>query len=245
MARWDTVIIGLEIQYNSPNALMELKRLNPDIIILAYVLSQEVPDAQQDITDVNHPHYKLLQEFQNRWWLKDSSGDPVIFWPGTQMVNVTPTGNWANNERWYKYLPKFMHDNVMSTGYWDGIFYDNMWNDISWLNNGDIDLNQDGTAESRAVLDDAWREGMNELLSQSRQLEGEDAIIIGNGGGQYFTHVNGRFIEEFPSVLDGGWAGAMQKYYSAIQQSFLPSLVIINSSTSTGSADDYQKMRYT
>ncbi len=245
LSRWDTVIVGLELQYTSPSALQELKRLNSDIVILAYVLSQEIPNSYGEITDTDDPHYQLYQGFQEDWWLKDSSGDTVVFWPNTKMINVTPTGDWSNSERWYNYLPQFMHDNVMSTGYWDGIFYDNMWNDISWLNDGDIDLNRDGVAETSSVLDSAWREGMSNLLEKSRELEGDGAIIVGNGGGQYFSSVNGRLVEEFPSVLDGGWSGAMDKYYDAIQQSFLPSLVIINGRSSTGSATDYKNMRYT
>ncbi|MBU0706799.1 VCBS repeat-containing protein [Patescibacteria group bacterium] len=245
LAKWDALILGIEVQHNSPEALEEMRRINPDIIILAYISSQEIGDSFYQITDTTHPNYQLISGIKDEWWLRDSAGDQITFWPGSKMINVTPVNTLVNNERWYTYLPNFMHNHVMSTGYWDGIYYDNMWNDVAWLNNGDIDLNDDGIAESSEILDNAWREGMNEMMSLSRELEGDNAIIIGNSGGQYFTHINGRFIEEFPAVTYGGWSGAMQTYYDAIQSSFSPPVVIVNGVSSTGTASDYQHLRYT
>ncbi|MDD5567293.1 MAG: putative glycoside hydrolase [Patescibacteria group bacterium] len=244
LAKWDALILGLEVQYNSPDAIRLMRQLNPDIIVLAYVLSQEIPNSQFDLTDINHPHYKLVQGFSSSWWLRDANGQNVVFWPDTKMVNVTNLAPLAGNTQWYQYLANFMHTEVLSTGLWDGIYYDNMWNDVSWLNNGDIDLNGDGQTESPAVLDQAWHDGMSVLLEYSRQLEGTDKIIIGGGGGQYFESINGRLIEEFPSTLDGGWSGAIYKYFNAMAKGQYPKLVIINSKSSVGTADDYRSMRY-
>ena len=113
----------------------------------------------------------------------------------------------------------------MSTGLWNGIFYDNVWPDISWMNGGNIDLDGNGIAESGSVLDQAWADGMSSLLAYSRRLEGNDAIIIGNGGGRYYTSMNGRLMEEFPSVEEGGWTGGMEKYIDVMKRGASPSLV--------------------
>jgi hypothetical protein len=244
LARWDTLILGLEVQYTSPDSLKLIRQLNPDIIILAYVLSEEIPDSQFYITDPNHPHYQLVHNLPNGWWLRDAQGGRVSFWPGSHMVNVTPAAPVRDGEHWYEYLARFMHEKVLATGYWDGIFYDNAFKDISWINNGNLDINNDGQAESASQLDQSWRDGMSELLRQSRRWEGGNTLIIGNGAEAYLPLVNGRLIEEFPSAYDHYWPGAMQKYADAADQSTLPTLVIINSRTTTGTASDYRQMRF-
>ncbi|MDP3964637.1 MAG: putative glycoside hydrolase [bacterium] len=244
LARWDALILGMELQYTSPDALRLIRELNPDVIMLAYVLSEEIPNWHFTISDENFPQRQLLDDFSGQWWLRSSSGSHVNFWPETRMVNVTNSAERFNGVRWNEYLPQFMHDNVMSTGHWDGIYYDNMFNNISWVNSGDIDLNGDGRAESAQTLDEAWREGMNDLLDLSRSLEGNDAIIIGGGGGEYYSYINGRLFEEFPSNLDGGWSGATEKYFDVLKKVQIPAVVIVNSNTTTGSAGDYRALRY-
>ncbi len=245
LAKWDLAIIGFEAQYNNPEIFRILREKNPDVIILAYVASEEVSLSQDNIKDVDHPHYKLLNGISDGWWLRDSSGNYVSYWPGTKMLNVTQYAAKDKGLRWNDYLPKFMHEQVMSTGLWDGIFYDNCWQEINWLNNGNLDLNNDGIREPANQLDIAWAEGMAELLANSRNLEGNDTVIIGNGGGEFYTSLNGRMIEEFPSDSDGQWTGAMEKYFNFIYRSRQPSIVIINSKTNSGHSNDYQSMRYT
>ncbi|MFA5107414.1 MAG: putative glycoside hydrolase [Patescibacteria group bacterium] len=244
LARWDAVIISMENQYTSPDAIRLMRLINPDIIILAYMSSQELPDSMFEITDKNHPNYKLTHGLSSKWFLRDAQGGQVVFWPGTRMMNVTNAAARVNGLRWNTYLPEFVHENVMSTGLWDGIYYDNMWNDVSWLHSGNLDLNRDGQKESAAVLDRAWRDGMSAMLRYSRQLEGDEKIIVGGGGGQYFDSINGRLFEGFPTNLDGGWGGSMEKYLDAQDRAQAPSVIIINSSTTTGTSDDYRSLRY-
>lgn len=245
LAKWDVVIIGLEIQYNSPNALRILRERHPDIIILAYIASEEIPNAYELLTDPAHPHYQFRQGVADGWWLRDEDGNRFGSWPGTRMMNVTNNAQKVNGKRWNTYLPQFMHDTVMSTGYWDGIFYDNVWPDIAWMNGGNIDSDRNGMRDNANLLDAAWREGMTTLLSTSRSLEGDDAIIIGNGGGRYYTVMNGRLIEEFPSEFDGGWPGAMELYRGVDRDGRAPSLTILNGISATNLPTDYQSMRYT
>lgn len=245
LAKWDIVVTGMEVQYNSPQSLRLMREINPNIIILAYVLSEEYPDQHYQLTDPQHPLVKLRSGIPYEWWLKDTSGNYVSFWPGTKMINVTPATPSVNGQHWYDYLATFMHNEVMSTGLWDGIFYDNVFVDISWLNGGNVDLNRDGRAESAAELDQSWRDGMAELLRLSRSYEGAETIIVGNGGGEYYDHLNGRLIESFPSALDGGWPGAMGKYFQTLANADLPGIVLINGNTTTGRSDDYRQLRYT
>lgn len=245
LSRWDIVIVGMEVQYTTPQYLRLMRELNPDIIILAYILSEEYPDHQYLNIDSNHPYVKLRSGIPEGWWLKDSSGQPVVFWPGTKMLNVTPSAPLYNGERWYDYLARFASEQVMSTGIWDGIFYDVVFHDISWLNGGNIDINRDGVAESPAVLDQAWRDGMNELMRLTRQRLGSERLIISNGDSTPYPDLNGRFVEAFPSILDGGWSGAMGHYFEALNKAKLPAIVILNGNSTTGTASDYRQMRFT
>lgn len=243
LARWDVVILGVEAQ-QQPELFAIMRQRHPGIIILAYITSEEIPTKHLSITDQANPLSALVTGLPDAWWLETSSGARTGFWPGANMMNVTDGAPLINGQRWNTYLPKFMHDRVMSTGLWDGIFYDNIFNDISWLNSGDVDLNRDRLRDDGPTADAAWRAGMTTMLSRSRELEGNDAIIIGNGGGQYYPTLNGRLMESFPSTLDGGWAGAMNVYFNVAQRGLSPAVVVVNGVSSTGQADDYQTVRY-
>lgn len=244
LARWDVVILGAELQYTHPEIFPILRKRNPDITLLVYMPSEEVPLTHTSITDPNHPFYQLYHGIEESWWLTGADGKRFGSWPGTNMLNVTDSTPQANDVRWNQYLPQFIHDHIMSTGLWDGIFYDNVWPGIAWLNNGNIDINNDGSNDPAETVDAAWRDGMAKLLARSRDLEGKNAIIIGNGGGQYYTSMNGRIIEDFPYPQDGGWTGDMQIYFDVLKKAYLPPFFIINGITSTGEATDYQTLRY-
>lgn len=245
LARWDIVILGVEHQYLNPDLLRLMREKNPDLIVLAYIPSEEIPLKYETLADVNNPHYQLLHGVADGWWLTDDAGKRLGTWPGTAMLNVTDGAPFVNGKRWNTYLPQFVHDTVMSTGFWDGIFYDNVWPDISWLNNGVLDINGNGSVPAAADIDRAWQQGMATLLATSRALEGEGAIIIGNGGGQYYQSLNGRLIEDFPSAADGGWPGATEIYLDVLERAAQPAVLIVNGKSSTATADDKQGMRYT
>lgn len=244
LAKWDFLVLDMEAGYTTPELLQRIRAKNQDIVILAYVTSEEIAARRADIADHNNPSYQLFASIPDSWWLMDTSGNRASFWQGTNMLNVTNTAPIVNGDRWNTFLPKFLHEHILSTGLWDGIYYDNTWNNISWLNNGNLDLNQDGIAESKDALDAAWRDGMNTLLSTSRQLEGDSAILLGNGGGQYFSQLNGRLMEEFPNPEDGSWPSAMNTYLDIMKNARKPSFVILNGKSATQQADDFQSMRF-
>lgn len=244
LARWDIVILGLDNQYTNPEIFSLLRKKNPDIIILAYVLSEEFPSGYESMTDPNYPLVKLRSGIADSWWLRDSAGAQTGFWPGAKMINVTDNAPLANGERWNTYLPNFVQYNVLSTKLWDGVFFDNVFNDVSWVNGGNIDTNNDHVADLPAMADAAWRDGMATIMSTMRKLAGPNTVILGNGGGLYYPDMSGRLIEEFPSTLDGGWSGAMKKYVDVMNKGLSPSIVIVNGKTSDGLPTDYQTMRY-
>jgi len=240
LSKWDLVIIGAEAQVNNPQIFEIMRRNNPDIIILAYIPSSEVPLKLANINPKN-PLYQLYWKVhRSNWWLYDHNGDYVVFWPNTRMVNVTNKAPLVSGLRWNTYLPKFVHNKIFSTGLWDGVFYDNVWSDISWLNSGDIDINRDGKRDNPSWLDSKWKEGMTTILSHSHSLD-PDKIILGNGGDVFYPYLNGRLYEDFLSSLGPGWQGTLNQYQTMLGRAQVPRISIINHG---GSAKSYKRMRF-
>ncbi len=244
LSKWDLVILGIEAQYENPEVFRVLRAKNPDIIILAYIASEEVSLRQLAMTDPAHPLTELARRIADTWWLRDATGGFLNYWPGTRMLNVTNRAPLVDGKRWNTALPEFLHTQVMQTGLWDGLFYDNMFGDIAWLNGGNVDADGDSVADLAVQLNADWQDGMRTMLARSRELEGSSALILGNGGGEYFTSVNGRMLEAFPADDDGGWSGAMQRYADALKRGKKPAAVIVNTVSSTGRQDDYRAMRF-
>lgn len=238
LAQWDIVVVGFETHYTSPDAFTIMKQLNPDIIILAYVTSEEVPEKHLTVDDTASPIYQLYHQLENHedWYLKNTDGEYLNFYPDTRLINVTTP--------WKKALPQFMTKNIIKRHpqHWDGIFYDNCFNNITWVDDRiDVDLN--GQADNWETADTAWKQGMLTMMKQTRQRN-PDAIIVCNSNGDFYTYINGRMIEAFPSSFDGGWTGAMAKYEQVIKNGHQPSVVIVNTVANTTDAAQYQLMRY-
>lgn len=237
LAKWDVIILGMQEQANSPEIIKQIRENNPNITILAYVASQEFPVERMDILEpANGPWHKLYNGIHDDWWLYKSSGEKFSSWPGNYSLNV--------HSEWNTYLANFMHDEVMSTGLWDGIYYDNVWESVSWVGDGDMDMNRDGVKDSAASLDTAWNEGMTAMLKTSRDLEGKNKILMGNGSNGYMKYLNGRLFENFPDLWPGEWSKNFEKYYDFQENGYLPSLCVINGSPNNSEKNTYQEMRY-
>ncbi len=218
LAKWDLVILDMEVQRNSPSALVRLKKLNPNIIILAYITSQEI------ISDLKiHPlaslRRELLAEIQASWWLRDKQGNKLSFWPGTNMLNISDqVESNTLGEKFNDFLPRFVKEKIQSSYLWDGIFYDNLWGDLNWLSNN---LN---------VSDQEWQAGYLKMLQKTKDLCGENFLIVGNGKiyEPYLPKIHGKMLEGFPSDWEGSWSNSMEKYLKMPSLSRQPAIPIIN-----------------
>jgi hypothetical protein len=239
LSKWDVIILGAQTQYFNPNAIRTMRRLNPDIKILAYLATESLHATDIDL-NLQNPLRKLYNAVESHnWWLRDAGGDYVAFWPGTKMINISQTD-------WTTYLAQFASDEIMATGLWDGIYYDNAFEYVNWINDGDIDLNKDGRAESAEQLNSAWQKAMNNLFSQTRQKLGDKALIIINSSNLYLNDLNGRLLEGFPYGYENNWQNEMSLYaeIQSIENSW-PIISINNGNTANvGQADDYQRMRF-
>ena len=107
---------------------------------------------------------------------------------------------------WSTYLPHFVYQEVISSGLFDGVFYDCLWEKV-WERN--IDIDNDGIADSPAVVEREYQKGMTQLLKLTRELLGPEAIIFGNPGVQwsddssYWDYANGHMQENALGTMFG------------------------------------------
>ncbi|MFA7653481.1 MAG: putative glycoside hydrolase [Candidatus Magasanikbacteria bacterium] len=241
LAKWDLVILDMETQYTSPAQLTLLRKLNPSIVILAYITSEEIRNdaATQNWGPLRK---KLAQGLDSSWYLKDGSGNRLSFWEGTSMLNVSSVCPSVNGVKFNQYLARFVSNEILGSGKWDGVFYDNGWEKLTWFTKN-ADLNNDGAAD--ANLDNIWQAGMKELFDQTRLLTGGQYLVVTNGTSNvYRDQVNGIMSESFPAM--DGWKGTMNIYYFQEQSaSIKPRILIINANTgNTGNQNNYRAMRY-
>ncbi len=246
LAKWDLLILDMEVSKNSPAQLAKVRQLNPQVIILAYITSEEILD------DVNGYDSAILRQqfaagLSDGWWMRDQNGNKISNWPYTSMFNLTDGARPdANGKRLNDYLPQFVADKIYSTGLWDGVFYDNTWGDISWMNNGNLDLDNNGALDSRTQADAAWAAGFKKMLAKTRSLTGSEFIIIGNGRvyDGYQSIMNGMMLESFPPAWENGgtWTGAMKTYLKLPTLNPTPAVSVLN--VTDKNQGNYQHLRY-
>ncbi len=243
LSKWDVVIIDMENQVRNPEKIKKLREYNPKIVILAYITMQEVRDDAA--TGPGEMRRRLVSGITSDWYFYDKNGQKMSFWPGTSMLNITNSCPLVNGQRFNTYLARFVSDQILGTGLWDGVFYDNGWGDVTWFSGDRADFNRDGIAEVKADADNIWRDGVRTVFETTRKLlNNKNYLIVANQGGghkYYRDDVNGVMFENFPQF---GWNYTMDLFQYQ-QQSTKPHLIVVNANTkNTGRQDDYKTMRF-
>ena len=239
LAKWDVLILDMENQ-NSPEKIKEIRKINPNIIILAYITPQEINTECRKETPLR---CELLSQIKSGFYLKDQYGKKLSFWEGTNLLNIADDSqsSWGNT------FSDFINNKILSNNVWDGIFYDNLWDNVSWINNGNIDINNDSRKDDSNIIDNNWKNGIIKILKATKK---EDPIILGNSATnlEYYNYINGRMFESFPAKWEdnGDWEELMEKYINKYpEKAQLPNIFIINSNTDdTGDMTNYKKMRF-
>jgi len=244
VAKWDLAVLDPQPEIFNPNAIKIIRETNPKIKLIAYISAAEIPSAAKDYSPENiwRQMYDLVDE--NNWWLRDQAGNHVSFWPGNWLVNVSEeTKSDVMGKRWSSVLPELINQKLMGKNNWDGIFFDNTWEDITWINNSNIDINNDGQNDSSVFINSRWQDGMNKLFSQARNLFGSGKIMLANGSDFYNQYLNGRMYENFPSVA-GGWPGVLS-LYTKKNTGYEPFGSIINANAgNTDGQNNWQRFRF-
>ncbi len=213
LSTFDLIVIPVEAQLYNKSFFDQIRTQNPDIVILAYMPTVSWNDLYWN----DSLHKSLYAGIQSDWWLKDAGGQQVSIWPGTRALNVT--SSWAD------YLSQFVKDNVLSTGLWDGVFYD------------EVSYRPD------------WNPGFVHIAKTTRELVGDKPVIITNGSSDdaLAPHVNGRMFESFPSTTASlrDWKNNTLDYLQEQKEVAYDPINIINVNTdNTGLQNDFQKMRF-
>lgn len=241
LAKWDVVVLDMEAQKRRPDLLRKMRQLNPDIVLLVYITPQEIVKTHASSFS------QMRQEFgagiDNSWYLTDSSGKKLSWWSGTYLLNVTSEAPRKNGERFQEYLVDFVVEDLLGSGLWDGVYYDNTWDNVTWFTGSDVDINKNGQVSNNA--DAAWRAGMKYIYEETRNRTGNKYAVVGNGTTrEYSEYLNGKMLENFQ---DQHWASTMQTYAHNEVYSPNPQLQIINANTSNGQKGgqtSYKSMRF-
>ncbi len=239
LSKWDVVILDMEVQFRSAAALAKLKKLNPEIVLLVYLTPQEI--ATNAATGWSTARRKLAAGIPDEWYLKNSRGERLSWWSGTYLLNVTDSAPERGGMRLNEYIPRFVVNELLSSGYWDGVYYDNSWDTIAYFAGNDIDLNLDRSPDT--ATETKWQEGMKELYATTRNLSGSDIIIVGNNHNTaYLSDLNGKLLENFPN---GNWVSTMNTLRAfSTSRAVVPRVPIVNANTANTGIPDYRSMRY-
>jgi len=237
LAKYDLLVFPAEAQVYNRSMFAALRKLNPTIIILAYVPSKSWNDQYWN----DSLHQEMLRGIDPSWWLLDPNGASVSVWPGTRVINSV--------SGWQDYLPSFVNEKIWKTGLWDGVFYDEFSSNASWINGGNVDIHRDGVRDDARLLDVAWERASQNILAKTRQQLGTNAIIVTNGDStpSLQKDINGRMFESFPTPWEAGgtWAGVMANYLGLQKQVGHDPVFIINGTTrDTGNNADFARVRY-
>ncbi|TSC84892.1 MAG: Uncharacterized protein G01um101413_276 [Parcubacteria group bacterium Gr01-1014_13] len=239
LAKWDLLILDMETQVKSLGALKKIRELNPDIIMLVYITPQEIKTDAASGSSVMRQ--KLAAGINESWYLTDIQNKKLTFWPGTWLLNVADNSPQINGIRLNKYMAQFVANDLLSTGLWDGVFFDNAWKDVKWLTGDSVDLNKDGQPDSD--IDTHWQEGMRFVYNETRALTNNKYAIVGNATSDvYKNDLNGAMLESFPSFL--GWQNSMRIYNSSESNADQPINIINVNTGNTGKSTDLKKFRF-
>ncbi|MFN8589720.1 MAG: carbohydrate binding domain-containing protein [Candidatus Eisenbacteria bacterium] len=204
VARYDEVILDVNpLTPYRPDIAAALRARNPDIRLLAYVLGHDIWNVA-DPDSLNHfpTRYRRMVRDLDGFLYNRLDG---LEYPGAN-VNLARRdgqGRFIVAEG----LADLVYDAVVSTGQWDGVFFDVYCYTLSWSQDAtrQIDYARAGYG-SLAAFESAWQAGSDTLANRLRRRAGPNLILAGNCAGSAHQGVfNGWMRENFPYQNGGTW----------------------------------------
>ena len=224
LSRGDLVVLTASFiwgnaEAESINVLGQIKALNPDCVLLAYVPAK---NTMLDWENPNSPY-----PFGHTWWERTypywsytTTGDTLQDWPGKVVINTLDPGCRE------AIASTIVEYHRASQNKFDGIFWD-YFNKWIWIApgvdvDGDPDLDGDGIPHASDPDElQAWREAQVTLVAAVRDSLGEDFIQFFNGqrtyGDSTFAALSdGVYYELFPTLFfpDPDMATALDPGYA-------------------------------
>ncbi len=241
LAQYDLLVLIPEIQHYNPDFFSYARAKNPHIIILPYIYSSHVNiQGQDDIYSSLKRDFAALATGGR--YLYNPERNKIDIWNNVLFL-MNPTTDWV------EVMPQLVKEKILSTGLWDGIFYDVFDASITHFGAGNIDIDNDGVRDDPTILNTQWQKGMTKLLANTRTIIGDNYYMVINGDSlaAYQPNVNGRMFESFPTPWEGRgrWQDTMRSYLTLLKLNRAPASTIINTNTrDKGSQRDYQRMRF-
>lgn len=191
------------IAKGSNSVISKMRAANPGALLLAYWWT-DFPWTTADQNADPHVVGEAVRYIkQQHWYLVNQAGGE---WGGAfGPINL----DFANPQfvTWYiDYIATRIHD----TGLWDGIFFDNFCDTISWMDAGQVGTNkmsltQHGhTYASWTEFDADHKIGLTNFIRGLRQRVGNQYVLAGNCGlGGQYDSINGSMSERFPQFGSG------------------------------------------
>ncbi len=204
LAKWDALVLDADFPHDNPGAIDQLRAINPQIVILGYIpINGNLMTGYLRPADtVCYKHWEGISA--GDFWLYNVAGGVVSDWPGKGSTNLTPNCPVnAQGQKYWEWFAHFVDDTMWKHGQseWDGIFLDDVWDNISWLNSGiqyPIDSNRDRTPDVAAQLDAWWTAANDSCTTLIRQLLGPGVPVMSNGANTRYSSLNGTMVENFP-----------------------------------------------
>ena len=216
LSKWDVVGLTASVQDLMPDLLVDLRTLNPEIKILAYLPAAFIWAVEDTTSPTLAGYWSKIR--QTDWWLYDTSGNRVGRDGDLWYLNLTTKCRRdGSGEILAQWLARYIADEIMAGGLWNGVLLDGLGEDIRWLYNtpsffrqlpAAVDCNRDGVADIPDSLYVWWKDGMEMFLSTLRSEAGASCIILPNGNNTMFQYANGAVRENFPR-MHGDWQANM------------------------------------
>ena len=236
---WDIISLTVEIAENCLVLATQLRTENPDLVTLAYWNAVALPASALSCTGWNAVMCDFATRAEDDWHIYDIHGDRVYAWSSylSSAYLMDIRSDWRTE------VPAFLHDEVLSTGLWDGVFFDWAEDAVCWANE-EIDLDQNGIADDCGTVDDIFLTGRQAMFDSTRALEGSEKLLIGNGGWfglstPYSSAFNGMMIEDFAYAAN--WSVPMERVNQMLNDAVSPQVCALQS---TGRHDNYQEVRF-
>ena len=191
-----------------PDIVAAMRARNPDLIVLGYVLAEDIWNAA-DPDSLNHIPTLIRRTVRDlNGFLYDRNTGLEYAPTDINIAKKGANGHFVVAEA----LGNIFRDRIIATGTWDGIFTDIFCHTVGWtqsMNGGVIDYQRAGYA-SLADLDLAWMAATDTLASHLRRDGGPGFRLVGNGGpSAEHAWYNGWMRENFPYQAGGTWATNM------------------------------------
>jgi hypothetical protein len=207
LARFDMLILPYQAMDWWPGSLAQIKQINPELKLFLYIdpfLVTATPSGSP-----GDLQYDFATGVYEDWYAYTTTGEIIVFWPGSYHVNFTEVCPIRDGERYRDYFIRFLRERffpLIQAGAIDGVFLDEMSSGgyLWWSTffDGDFDYDLNGVADPLPTIE-TWLFNSQRLFADSLAAAlPTGGALIGNNCKPRHAALDGKFYEAFPAE---GW----------------------------------------